>query len=211
MDGNHTWRWQAKANQEMPWLVGMHRPGDPEDEHPYWSIPYLLRCRDYGVEWVPSWPSAYRQLNSNLVAFHAPAYGSKALDTARKIAAKVHASVVHGHTHRREALAENIETVEHGVRTLEVWSDGTLARTDGGLPSARNVFDEYGARMTVETTGSAKVGMLSENMHAGCSIVHVETTGRQRFSVERIAFWGGFAQWRGDTYESFVDVEGNEL
>ena len=104
-------RLPKKTAEDMPYLVGLKRPGDPEDEFPMLSVPYLIRARDAGVDWVSGYPSVYRVINSNLVAFHAPAYGSKALDTARKIAARVHASVVHGHTHRREALAENIETV----------------------------------------------------------------------------------------------------
>lgn len=207
LDANHTIRMRSKASSEMPYLVGMRRADDPVDEHPVLSVPYLTRARDYGVEWVPAWPSGYRRLNSNLAAFHAPAYGSKAMDTARKIAAKVHMSVVHGHTHRREALAENIET-SNGARTMEVWSDGTWARTDGSLPSARNTYDDHGDRMTATNNASSKVGYLSESMHQGMSVVHVELGGKERFSVERVAFWDGWAQFRGQSFNADCDVDG---
>lgn len=208
-EGNHDLRLKKLLGKLMPYLVGLRRPGDPEDEYPVMSVPYLIRARDYGVEWIPGFPVAHRPLNSNLTVFHSPAYGSRALDTARKIAASVHMSVYHGHTHRREALAENIETY-HGARTLEVWSDGTWARTDGGLPSARNAKDERLIRMTTGTM-PGKARMLSENFHAGMSIVHVEIGGRERFSVERVGFWDGWAQFRGQTFEAACDVNGDPL
>ena len=207
MGGNHDIRLPKATSERMPYLVGLRRAGDPADEHPVLSVPYLVRARDYGVEWVSGYPSVWRALNSNLVTFHAPAYGSKALDTARKIAARVHASVIHGHTHRREGLAENIETIK-GARTLEIWSDGTWARVDGSLPAHNTAHDDYMNRITAQSLPENQ-GLLGPNMHQGMSILHVEVGGRERFSVERIAFWDGFAQFRGQTFEATCDVEGD--
>ena len=51
-------------------------------------------------------------------------------------------------------------------------------------------------------------GVLGPNMHQGMSVLHVEIGGRERFSVERIAFWDGFAQFRGQTFQASCDVEG---
>jgi hypothetical protein len=201
--GNHDARLQLAANKQMPYLVGMKRANDPDDEHPVLTVPYLMRARDYGVEWVDSFPSAYRRLNSNLVVIHSPAYGSKALDTARKIMNKIHASVYFGHIHRREALADNIETTK-GARTMEAWSDGTWARIDGSLPGANSSFDEYGNRL-IASASSNKVGILGPSMQQGMSVTHVEIGGRERFSVERIAFWDGWAQYRGQTFEADCD------
>jgi hypothetical protein len=209
MGGNHDIRLQKKAAQDMPYLVGLRRPGDPDDEYPILSAPYLVRAREHGVEWCSGYPNVYRPLNSNLVACHAPAYGSRALDTARKIAARVHASVIHGHTHRREALAENIGTV-HGTRTLEIWSDGTWARVDGSLPANDSSFDEYWNRVTQDTAPKEQ-GVLGPNFHQGMSVIHVETEGRERFSVERIAFWDGWAQFRGQSFQARCDVDGTLL
>ncbi len=208
--GNHDIRFGKKNAQEQPYLVGLRRPGE-EDDYPVLTVPYLTRSKEYGVEWVPSYPEGYRKINSNLLAFHAPRYGSTALDTARKIAARVHASVIFGHTHRRESLAENIETTK-GNRTMEVWSDGTFARIDGSLPSERNTFDERtGDRLLVGSLPNEKWGMLSENMHQGFSILHVEEGGRERFSVERVAIWDGWCHVRGTAFEASCDSEGNLL
>lgn len=209
MGGNHDIRLPKKTGQDMPYLVGLKRPGDPIDEHPMLSVPYLIRAHDHRVEWVSGYPSVYRMLNSNLVAFHAPTYGSKALDTARKIAARIHTSVYHGHTHRREALADNIETIK-GARTLEVWCDGTWARVDGSLPAGNSAQDDYLNRV-IPSALPDNQGVLGPNMHQGMSVIHVEVGGRERFSVERIAFWDGFAQFRGQTFEAMCDVEGNRL
>jgi hypothetical protein len=204
--GNHDLRVSKATTQNMPYLVGLRRAGDPE-EMPVLSLPFLLRLDELDVDFAQSFPYGYRRLNSNLFICHSPAYGSKALETARKISQKIHASVIFGHTHRREALAENIET-DKGVRTLEVWSDGTWARTDGSLPSGNNVYDEKGNRLLVPKD-VGKWGQLSENMHQGVSVVHLETSGRERFSVERVAFWNGFAQWRGVSLYANCDADGN--
>ena len=114
--------------------------------------------------------------------------------------------MVHGHTHRREALAENIETVK-GARTLEIWSDGTWARVDGSLPASNNAHDEYMNRIIPAMLPNNQ-GVLGPNMHQGMSVLHVEIGARERFSVERIAFWDGFAQFRGQTFQASCDVEG---
>ena len=209
MGGNHDIRLPKRAASEMPYLVGLKRAGDPDDEHPMLSVPYLVRARDYGVEWVSSYPGGYRILNSNLIAFHAPAYGSKALDTSRKVAARIRASAVVGHIHRRESLAENIATLR-GTRTLEIWSDGTLARIDGSLPAGDSTYDNSMNRVTAPSLPETQ-GLLGPNMQQGCSIIHVETGGRERFSAERIAIWDGWAQWRGTEFQSTCDVEGNVL
>lgn len=208
LEGNHDLRLKRKAAQEMPYLVGMRRAGDDDEEHPVLSVPYLMRAREYGVEWVAGYPDTYRRLNENLAVFHAPAYGSKALDTARKIAARVHMSVYHGHTHRREALAETVEG-RKGGRTMEIWSDGTWGRVDGGLPAGSNAYDDYLDRMTAGSRPE-KVGQLAATMHQGMSVIHVEVGGRDRFSAERIAFWDGWSQWRGQTFEASCDADGNQ-
>ena len=62
------------------------------------SVPYLIRATVMPESTGSvDGPSVYRVINSNLVAFHAPAYGSKALDTARKIAAREHVSGSRSH------------------------------------------------------------------------------------------------------------------
>lgn len=211
LDANHTVRLRTKANKEMPYLVGMKRADDPEEEYPVLSVPFLTRARDHGVEWVSAWPDGYRLLNGNLAAFHSPAYGSKALDTARKISSLIHCSVVFGHIHRREHLAHAIHTTKHGTRTLEIWSSGCWARTDGSLPSNKNTFNEYGDRMTSLDVVPGKVGYLGEQMDQGFSVAHVEIGGRERFSVEHVAIWSGWCQFRGQTFEASCDIEGNPL
>ena len=209
LEGNHDIRFPKMTQERMPYLVGLRRADDPEDEFPVLSVPYMCRFRDHGVVWYPSYPGGFVKLNSNLVAFHAPAYSSKALESARKISNSIHSSTIFGHVHRRESLAQNIETAQ-GTRTLEVWSDGTLARLDGSVPSSQQTYDDQMNRV-IQTRLQPKAGLLAENWHQGFSIVHVEVDGRERFSREPIVIWDGWAQWRGETFESTVDIEGNSL
>lgn len=211
--GNHEIRWMKMTQKQMPYLVGLKRADDPEDEHPVMSVPYLARFRDHGVKWVNSYPNCYYRVNSNLAAFHAPAYSNRPLQSAQKISDMIDASVVFGHTHRRESYSWNKETIK-GVRTFEVWSDGTLARIDGSVPSAKSTYDDYGNRLTqaklFEKFGE-EVGMLPENWHQGFSIVHVEKGGRERFAREPVVIWDGFAVYRGTSFTAHCDVEGNPL
>jgi hypothetical protein len=209
LQGNHDLRPLSKANQQMPYLVGLRRPGDPEDEHPILTVPYMTRARDYNVEWCSGFPQVYRKLNGNLCVTHSPLYGGQALSTARKLAARMRMSVIFGHTHRSEQLVNTIET-DKGARSLEIFSDGCLARTDGSLPSGKNSFDEYGNRMLVGSLPE-NTGMLTEAMDQGFSVLHVEQGGRERFSAERVRIWNGWCQFRGQEFESEVDSDGNPV
>jgi len=210
LDANHTIRMRAKTMALMPWMVGLRRAGEPE-EHPVLSVPFLVRARDYNVEWAPVWPSGYRMFNSNFVAVHSPVYGSKQLQTAEKLASRLHASVVFGHIHRREQLAAKIHIPGKGERSLEIFSDGCWARTDGALPSAENTYDDCGDRMTQTDNTTAVVGYLGEQMDQGFTIAHIERGGRERFSLERVILWDGWAQFRGHTFQASVDVDGCSL
>jgi hypothetical protein len=209
LSGNHDLRLQTFANKAGAWLVGLQRPGE-EDDWPIFSVPYLVRSKEYGVEWVENFPGSYYKLNDNLVVMHSPRLASKPLDTARQIATTIHASVVHGHSHRSERASFNLETTEKGVRTFTVWSSGCWARIDGGLPSGRNSRTSFGDRI-VATDGSSQVGTLSENFHQGFDFVWVEQGGRQRWSAEHVDFWGPWAQFRGREFHAVVNVEGDPV
>lgn len=208
LGGNHD-RLRTFFSKAAPWVVGMQRPGDTT--WPVMSVPYLVRAADYGVEWCEHFPGAYRKLNSNLVAMHSPALGSKPLDTAHKIASTIHASVVHGHTHRSESASFNLETTDKGVRTFSVFSSGCWARIDGSLPSGKNSIDSWGDRLLANPASQSKIGFLSENFHQGMDILWVETSGKERWSREHVDFWGGWAQWRGMEFQAQCDLDGTPL
>lgn len=210
LSGNHDDRLRQFLTKSAGWLVGLRRPGDEEDEWPVLSVPYLVRAKDYGVTWVENFPGSYFKLNDNLVVMHSPALSSRPLDTAKRIANTIHASVIHGHSHRAERASFNLETTDKGVRTFTVWSSGCWARIDGALPSGKNSYNSYGDRIVANSLGS-EVGYLSENMHQGFDFVWVEQGGSQRWSAEHIEFWGSWAQFRGHEFYASVDIEGNAL
>lgn len=209
LDGNHPIRMANQANNLMPWIVGLKRADDPEDEYPVLSVPFLCRFRDHGVRWINGYPGGYYRVNSNLVGMHAPVYGSQALATARKLSAVIKMSVVHGHTHRREALAVNDET-DKGMRTYEIWSDGALCRVDGSVPSAKSSYNDKQDRIIASMLPDDE-GLLSENWHAGLSVVHVDQSEKGLFSREAITIWGDWCMYRGVEFQATVDVEGNQL
>jgi hypothetical protein len=209
MSGNHDDRLRQFANKSGTWLVGLKRPGD-EEEWPVMSVPFLVRARDYDIEWIENFPGSYYKLNNNLVVMHSPKLGSKPFDTAKLIASTIHASVVHGHTHRSERASFNLETTEKGVRTFTVWSSGCWARIDGSLPSGKNSLSSYGDRLIAGEQGP-NVGVLSENFHQGMDFVWVEVGGEERWSAEHVEFWGPWAQFRGHEFNAAVDADGNVL
>ena len=212
LSGNHDSRLYKSLSNTASWLVGMKRPGDPE-EWPVLSVPYLVRARDYQVEWCENFPGSYRKLNGNLVAMHSPVHGSKPFDTAKRIAQTIHASVVHGHSHRAESANFNLETTDKGVRTFSVFSSGCWARIDGSLPSSKNSFDSYGNRLVSSDQPGRRHGVLLSRKLSpkGMDILWVEQGGRERWSREHIDFWGGWAQWRGVEFVADCDVEGKTL
>lgn len=208
---NHDERFEkfaASVQKHGGRLVGLRRPGDPDDEHPMMTLPYMIRAHELGVEWVYGYPSVYRMLNRNMAILHCAQYGSKPLATARAHASKLRCNVVFGHTHRAEETSELVLDADRRAVRVDAWTDGTWGRSDGALPAGTNGHSGSRKRLAPDDLDPAH-RMLPTNAHAGCSIVHVEVDGDERVEVERVRFrQDGTAFWRGVEFRAGCDPDG---
>lgn len=206
---NHD-RWAAWLKRiKAQNLQQMERPRH-EERYPPFSAPWWVNAEEHGVHWGVGYPNSYYALNSNLVVMHAPVMASQAAGTARKIAERVHASVYFGHIHRRERIAVNTHDPEKGTRTFEVWSDGCLARTDGAVPGSGGE-DNFGEPVLATAGVSEGEGSIGPNWHQGFTIARVERGGRERFEINQVSIWDGWAALGGQEITARCDADGSPL
>lgn len=84
--------------------LGLRRAGDPPDGWPVFSLGFLARFDDLGIEWSGHYPGGEFYILDDLVAMHAPPK-----------AKEFRASVIHGHTHHITRTTQ----VTHGALSRE--------------------------------------------------------------------------------------------
>jgi hypothetical protein len=126
--GNHEERVDTSLKTFLPELLGLARAGETE---PVLGVPYLLRCKELGVEYVSPY-GAHIYING--VRFHhGDVLGKRGGDSVSKMLDKYRRNVACGHIHRVELAFETIHT-EEGVVTVFAMSVGTGAHLDGRIP-----------------------------------------------------------------------------
>jgi predicted phosphodiesterase len=164
---------------------GLRRGLRPE-EWPVMSVPYLCNLDDYGVEYLPGYPTGAHWINQRLHCIHGDKVASGG-STAHKYLATVKTSVIYGHIHRRE-WAERTRDDHDGSRTILAASPGCLARIDGVVPSTRGGHDLDGRPL-----------YRAEDWQQGLSVVEY-IPGDGEFNLEMIPIRDGWARWRGKDY-----------
>ena len=150
------------------------------------SVPYLCNLDDYGVEYLPGYPTGAHWINQRLHCIHGDKVASGG-STAHKYLATVKTSVIYGHIHRRE-WAERTRDDHDGARTILAASPGCLARIDGAVPSTRGGHDLDGRPL-----------YRAEDWQQGLSVVEY-VPGDGEFNLEMIPIRDGWARWRGRNY-----------
>jgi predicted phosphodiesterase len=164
---------------------GLRRGLRPE-EWPVMSVPYLCNLDDYGVEYLPGYPTGAHWINQRLHCIHGDKVASGG-STAHKYLATVKTSVIYGHIHRRE-WAERTRDDHDGARTILAASPGCLARIDGAVPSTRGGHDLDGRPL-----------YRAEDWQQGLSVVEY-IPGDGEFNLEMIPIRDGWSRWRGRDY-----------
>jgi hypothetical protein len=164
---------------------GLRRGLRPE-EWPVMSVPYLCNLDDYGVEYLPGYPTGAHWINQRLHVIHGDKVASGG-STAHKYLSTVKTSVIYGHIHRRE-WAERTRDDHDGARTILAASPGCLARIDGAVPSTRGGHDLDGRPL-----------YRAEDWQQGLSVVEY-VPGDGEFNLEMIPIRDGWARWRGRDY-----------
>jgi hypothetical protein len=150
------------------------------------SVPYLCNLDDYGVEYLPGYPTGAHWINQRLHVIHGDKVASGG-STAHKYLSTVKTSVIYGHIHRRE-WAERTRDDHDGARTILAASPGCLAKISGEVPSTRGGHDLDGRPL-----------YRAEDWQQGLCLVEY-IPGDGEFNLEMIPIRDGWARWRGRDY-----------
>ena len=185
--GNHEERLVNYVLDNASAAFGIRRGNSP-DSWPVISVPYLCRFDDHDVEFVPGYPTSSVWINEKLKVIHGNKVNSNGV-TATKYLNDSKVSVIYGHIHRRE-WAERTRQDWDGAKTIMAASPGTLARTDGAVPSTRGSLDLDGRPILSD-------GL--EDWQQGAAVVTFQP-GDGNFFYEQIPIHDGQAWFRGKLY-----------
>jgi hypothetical protein len=152
------------------------------------SVPYLCRFSDSRVEYLAGYPASVYWINEKLQVIHGTKVRSNG-STSHAYLSDTKVSVVYGHIHRRE-WAEKTRQDWDGAKTVMAASPGTLARTDGAVPSTRGGLDLDGRPLSVV-----------EDWQQGFAVITFEP-GDGQFWYEQIPIHQNRCMWRGKLYEA---------
>ncbi len=194
----------AAHNADIVWLAGNHeerlpnyvldnakaafglRRGNTPDNWPVLSVPHLCRFDEYGIRYLAGYPASSYWINERIRVIHGDKVASGG-STAHKYLATSKTSVVFGHIHRREWAERSREDFD-GPKTILAASPGTLAKTDGAVPSTKGGIDLDGRPLPIV-----------EDWQQGLAVVTYQP-GDGEFWYEQIPIHSGRAWWRGKLY-----------
>jgi len=129
--GNHEERLPNYLLDNAKAAYGLHQAGTGL---PVLSVPFLWRCEEYGVEYVPGYPASTHYFNDNIRAVHGDKVNSNGSTVHRYLDEPV--SSLTFHIHKVEWGSRTRQT-RHGSRTVIAASPGCLCKMQGGVPSTR--------------------------------------------------------------------------
>lgn len=194
----------AAPNADIVWLAGNHeerlpnyvldnakaafglRRGNTPDSWPILSVPHLCRFDEYRIRYLAGYPASSYWINERIRVIHGDKVASGA-STSHKYLATSKTSVVFGHIHRREWAERSREDYD-GAKTILAASPGTLAKTDGAVPSTKGGIDLDGRPLPIV-----------EDWQQGLAVVTYQP-GDGEFWYEQIPIHSGRAWWRGKLY-----------
>lgn len=185
--GNHEERITNAALDNLKAAFGLKR-GNDNGGLPVLSVPFLCRFDDDSVQvnYLAGYPASGYWINERIRVIHGTKVRSNG-STAHGYLATEKSSVIYGHIHRREWAERSREDYD-GAKTILAASPGTLARTDGAVPSTRGGIDLDGRPLTVV-----------EDWQQGYGVVTFEP-GDGNFFYEQVAIHDGQAWFRGKLY-----------
>ena len=194
----------AAPNADIVWLAGNHeerlpnyvldnakaafglRRGNTPDNWPVLSVPHLCRFDEHRIRYLAGYPASSYWINERIRVIHGDKVASGG-STAHKYLATSKTSVVFGHIHRREWAERSREDYD-GPKTILAASPGTLAKTDGAVPSTKGGIDLDGRPLPIV-----------EDWQQGLAVVTYQP-GDGEFWYEQIPIHSGRAWWRGKLY-----------
>jgi predicted phosphodiesterase len=188
LEGNHDKRISDTLAKLAPELARLRRADDKG--WPVMSLPGLLRLDEVGVEFVAGYPANEVYLSPKVRCIHGNRVASTS-STASLLSKDARANTLFGHVHRMELHHRTVGTFA-GPSTVWACSPGTLARTDGAVPS-------FHSGTSVETAASLRV---AEDWQQGVAVV--SWVGDDDPVLELVRIQAGCATYRGVSYSAPV-------
>lgn len=183
--GNHEERLTNATLDNLKAAFGIRR-GLASDEPPVLSVPFLCRFDEHRVRYLAGYPASSYWINQRLRVIHGDKVASGG-STAHKYLATSKTSVIYGHIHRREWAERSREDFD-GPKTIMAASPGTLAKTDGAVPSTKGGIDLDGRPLTIV-----------EDWQQGFGVVTFQP-GDGEFWYEQVPIHSGRCWFRGKLY-----------
>jgi predicted phosphodiesterase len=184
--GNHEERITNAALDNLKAAFGLKR-GNDRQGLPVLSVPFLCRFDDADISYLAGYPASSYWINQRIKVIHGNKVRSNGSTAHAYFNGDSKSSVLYGHIHRRE-WAEKTRQDWDGAKTILAASPGTLARTDGAVPSTRGGLDLDGRPLTVV-----------EDWQQGYGVVTFQP-GDGNFFYEQVAIHDGQAWFRGKLY-----------
>ena len=181
LEGNHDLRMQDYVMLNAKAAFGLKRAGDPPEEWPVLTVPYLLRVEDLGINYVPGYPVARYEMAPNLVAIHGRKLKLSQTITDERIC------TLQGHTHH--AAIQYFQFRSDKATKQQRWaaSPGCLCRTDGSVPGYNHAIDPR-SHQPVENP---------QDWQQGVGVVEYHEDGSTTPIYEHAPIEGGVLRWRG--------------
>jgi hypothetical protein len=157
-------------------------------DFPVLSVPHLCRLDDVDVSYLPGYPATEYWVNQRLKVIHGKFVKSRG-STSHKYLDAEKVSVLYGHIHRIE---DNFRTFDSwsGDTTIRAASPGTLAKTDGAVPSTKGGLDLYGRPLPIV-----------EDWQQGFGYVKYSTKGDHHFFYNNFPIIDYMTEFQGTIYE----------
>jgi len=185
IEGNHELRILSATLDNLKAAFGLKR-GNDKNGLPVLSVPFLCRFDEHRIRYLAGYPASAYWINEKLKVIHGNRVRSGG-STAHAYLANEKCSVLYGHIHRREWAERSREDFD-GAKTIMAASPGTLARTDGAVPSTRGGIDLDGRPLPVV-----------EDWQQGFGVVTFQP-GDGQFFYEQVAIHEGQTWFRGKLY-----------
>ena len=188
VDSNHNTRLKKFFLKQAGEFYGMKRPGDPEDEYPMFTYPFMINARHFDLNWVSGYGAAEYVYGEEydkppIVFKHGTTSVSNGSTASKESNANPETHVVRGHSHRTET-AHRTTRSGHYLASVVV---GTLCRIDGAVPGVNTAVDDRG-----------EVVKKQQNWQNSVLVIH-DYEGDYEF--QHILIRQGVAHYNGKTYD----------
>jgi hypothetical protein len=139
-DGNHTARLETDIRKMNGELLGIRQANS---ELGVLTIPFLLRLAELDIEWVGGYPNDNHWHRPALLSHHGVG-GRGRNGMMTQAISRVNYSVVNGHGHGAELVFRTFMGQGGDPETVFGMNTGTMANTNGNIPSGSYSTDEHG-------------------------------------------------------------------